>query len=327
MLRWQRKVSIPEHKGDESMKLSTKWLAERFSEYQGAGHENISIEDVCVDATLSMNKGLFVPLGPDQDHDALVKEAISNGAVAAFWVEGKHVPAFIPTDFPMYFVSDTHEALKQLIQAYLRDINVKVICVIGDEEAGVMRQQLGSFLDTQYKVYYTNPKMTTIEDVASSILQIPSQADYWIMDIKLGAIGELQSLSESVQPDIGIISSISSSPEVLQKSVEIFSGLKENGNVIINGDSPLLFELHELDPVWTCGFHERCDHVMVVQGESNHQIRILINREEYTVPKTDKQWILYAGMAIIVGKEAGIKPTLIQNGLDAFSKLYSSPIS
>lgn len=306
------------------MEFSTEWLAETFPGYQGAVDMGITISEVHINASQSMDKGLFVPMDTKEDEDQsdLLKKAISNGAVAAIWDKQIPVPKYLPTDFPLFLVDDKEFALKKLAQAYLSNVNPKVVCIAGAKGAGMTKQWIASVLAQQYEVYQADHLVNSDVDLSLCLLSMSPETKVCIVDFALNGEVQMQDLSYLAQPDIGVLTNVShdgDSEDLIQKSVEIFAGLKENGFVILDGDEPVYSPLHKKENVITCGFHEKNNSLLVYDGIFSDNTQFTLNGEAYTIQTADKSIMKFVSYVVMVGKTLGLDQVSIQRGLSSGS--------
>ncbi|KGX83756.1 Mur ligase family protein [Pontibacillus marinus] len=296
------------------MGFSTDWLAEILPDYQGAVDLGIEIRDVEQNPAHSMKKGLYIPLDKKGDHADLLKEAISNGAIAAIWDKLTPVPAFLPTDFPLFFVDHLQSSLNEVTEAYLEEVNPCTVFVTGDEGVDMTQNCLSSVLSQQFEVYEVNWTESSDEELFLQLLQMPSDTEMFVLGVELDGVVDLQDLVELVKLDFGVISHVSSnghSEDLIQKSVEIFAGLKENSYVLLDGDDPLFSALFSKENVLTCGFKEKNKEVIIDSEEES----FMVNTCSYHHHNVDKSLLKYLGFAVVIGERIGLDQASIQTGL------------
>ncbi|MGG1678810.1 hypothetical protein ACIFOT_24275 [Neobacillus sp. NRS-1170] len=104
------------------MFLALTDLSGLFIDHQGVQDEHL-IYTVTDQANVIQPKGLFVPVNDGAEE---LSEAIANGAIAAIWERGKRLPHYTPNHFPVFFTSDSVEAIQKLLQHYLEKINGEI---------------------------------------------------------------------------------------------------------------------------------------------------------------------------------------------------------
>ncbi|WP_246940191.1 hypothetical protein [Bacillus pinisoli] len=93
---------------------------------RGVSLEEIGFKIVYLDPTLSVDKGLFVPLLPDEKMNSNhLKTALNNGAIASLWNKEHALPSFLPTHFPVFLVEDPCESLEIIVKNYIHSFVLK----------------------------------------------------------------------------------------------------------------------------------------------------------------------------------------------------------
>ncbi len=296
------------------MGFSTDWLAEILPDYQGAVDLGIEIMGVHHNPSHSMKKGLYMPVDKREDHADLLKEAISNGAIAAIWDKKTPLPAFLPTDFPLFFVDHLQDSLKEVTEAYLERVSPCTVFVTGDEGVDITRKCISSVLSQQFEVCEVNVTESSEVDLCLHLLQMPPETEGLVLGGVLESVDDLQGLVELVNLDFGVISHVSSnghSEDLIQKSVEIFAGLKENGYVLLNGDESLFSPLFSRENVITCAFKEENKEIII----NSEKDSIMVNECSYSHQNVDISFLKYLGFAVVIGEKLGLDQASIQLGL------------
>ncbi len=295
------------------MEFSTKWLAEVLPEHKGAALLEIVLHDVCASASDSMKKGLFVPLSETEDHAELLKEAISNGAVATLWKKEEPIPDFVPTEFPVFLVEDMRAAIMNVAQEYVRKRAPHTVCITGDRGVSETKQFVTSILDQQGPIYVINESVDSELQLSLQLLNMPQQAETCVVEFDLFKSESLFDLSFMCNPDLGIITAVpQNESDLVQKCVEMFAGLKKNGKVVLDGDDPAFSAIHQRKNVLTCGFQHENEGLIVQNERSNV---FTFNGVQYAIENPDSHIIRYAGYSILVGNEFGLHQSSIQQGL------------
>ncbi|MEH7333376.1 hypothetical protein V7161_12110 [Neobacillus drentensis] len=104
------------------MFLALSDLSVLFKDHLGVQDEFL-FYTVTDQANVIQPKGLFVSVnGGTED----LAEAMANGAIAAIWEHGKKLPHYTPNQFPVFFTSDSVEAIQNLLQHYLEKLNGEI---------------------------------------------------------------------------------------------------------------------------------------------------------------------------------------------------------
>lgn len=307
------------------MLFTTEWLCGLFSDFKGEATKKIAIEHVTTDSRQEMKKSLFVPLTGDKfDGHDYVKQAFDNGAVAVIWNKDRPLPEFLPADFPVFFVEDTLVALQQLAAAYREKIDPTVIAITGSNGKTTTKDLVAAVMKSTYRTHYTNGNLNNHIGVPLTILSMPSETQMLILEMGMNHFGEIEQLSNLAKPDYAVITNIGEShieylgsrEGIAKAKMEITHGLKPNGELIIDGDEPLLASQHHHDHVTTCGF--KGNNMMIIKNVAvshDETTFALSDGNEYAISLLGEHHAKNAAYAIVLGKQAGIPVPVIKQAL------------
>lgn len=198
---------------------------------------------------------LFVPLqGGTRDGHEFIDTAIDQGAVVAFWSESV---SELPADFPVLVVPDTLVALQQLAQFYLEKQGPKVIGITGSNGKTTTKDMVASVLTQQFVTYKTQGNYNNHIGLPYTILQMPAETEMLVLEMGMDHFGEIEFLSRLARPDVAAITMIGEShieflgsrKGIAQAKMEIVTGLKADGLLVVPGDEPLLSPFLEAVPM------------------------------------------------------------------------------
>ncbi|WP_188454485.1 UDP-N-acetylmuramoyl-tripeptide--D-alanyl-D-alanine ligase [Virgibacillus oceani] len=307
------------------MLFTTEWISNTFTEYQGAAPDTIPIDEVTTDSRKKTKKGLFIPLiGDNFDGHDFIKQAFDNGAVAVIWDKSKNLPEFLPTDFPVFLVDDTLIALQKLAAVYRTEINPIVIGITGSNGKTTTKDLVAAVVKSQYRTHYTDGNFNNHIGMPLTILAMDRQTEVLVLEMGMNHFGEIEQLSTIARPDAAIITNIGEShieflgsrEGIAKAKLEITSGLKKDGILIIDGDEQLLKQVHKRDHVITCGFSSNND-VIIKEVSIQHDQTVfnLSDGTEYTIALLGKHHAKNASYAITLGKRLGITRDTIKQAL------------
>lgn len=298
------------------MLFTTKWLSELFTNFRGSVQDNITIEEVTTDSRQRIKEALFIPIiGENFDGHNYIEQAFNNGAVAMLWDEKKPLPAFLPTDFPVFFVVNTLTALQELAAHYRNEINPKVIGITGSNGKTTTKDLVAAMVNTTYRTHYTQGNFNNHIGLPLTILSMNRNTEVLVLEMGMSDFGEIKRLSEIARPDYAIITNVGEShieflgsrKGIAEAKMEITNGLKDNGVIIIDGDEELLGPIRNQNNTITCGF-EKSNDVVIDHVEINHKETIfqLSDGTAYTVPLLGKHHAKNATFAITLGEQLDI---------------------
>lgn len=308
------------------MLFSTAWLSTIFTHYKGNASDEQWINEVTTDSRNKSYHSLFIPLvGEKFDGHDFAEMAINHGAIALLWDETKPLPENLSHEVVVYFVHDTLEALQMLAKKYRHVVQPIVIGITGSNGKTTTKDLVASIASTTYKAHCTAGNLNNHIGLPLTILSMANDTEVLVLEMGMNNFGEIEQLSNIAQPDVAIIVNIGEShieylhskEGIAQAKLEILTGLKKDGCLIIDGDEPLIKLGHDYPNVITCGINENNDIRITnvnpsTTGETTFQ---LSNGETYTIPLLGKHNVHNATYAIALGRQLNISDDNIRNGL------------
>lgn len=293
--------------------------------------EELSRLSVMIDSRKSVENGLFVPLiGEHFNGHRFIKQAIENGAAASLWLEREPLPSDLPPKFPLFLVGDTLEALQSIAKSYLYQCHPKVIAITGSNGKTTTKDMVFSTLRGAFRTYQTQGNLNNHIGVPLTILSMPEDTEVLILEMGMNHFGELTFLSQLAKPDIAIITNIGEShveflgsrKGIAKAKLEIINGLKRNGTLIVDGDEPLLSNIHtKAFRIIRCGYGEDNDWRITDLKESAEGYRFSMNHEddEYAVPVLGRHNVKNAVYSLAAARILGVNRKVIKEGLKNLS--------
>lgn len=209
-------------------------------------YATIEITSVAFDSRDLKPGALFIPLVAENDGHDFLASAQANGAVATLWAEDHKTS--VPSDFPVVMVKDTLVGLQELARDYLAKMSPKVIAITGSNGKTTTKDLVAAVGSTQYNTIKTPENFNNEIGVPITILRMEKSTELLVVEMGMDRFGQLEFLSNLVQPDIAIITMIGEAhieffktrAKIADAKMEITSGLANDGLFIYNGDEPLL---------------------------------------------------------------------------------------
>ncbi|MGY0692294.1 UDP-N-acetylmuramoyl-tripeptide--D-alanyl-D-alanine ligase [Virgibacillus sp. FSP13] len=305
------------------MLFTTNWLTRFFTDFKGTALEAISIDAVITDSRKETKNALFVPLvGDNFDGHDYVKQAFENGAVAVVWNKQKELPAFLPTDFPVFFVDHTQKALQTLAAAYREEVDPIVVGITGSNGKTTTKDITAAVMSSTYRTHCTEGNFNNHIGLPLTVLSMPNDTEVLVLEMGMNHFGEIEELSKLAKPDYAIITNIGEShieylgsrEGIAKAKLEIIQGLKQDGCLVIDGDEALLKSLDKKSNVISCGF-QRNNDVIIKQAtiNQNETVFVLSDGHEYKIPLLGKHHAKNATYAITLASRLRIpKEVIIQ---------------
>ena len=227
------------------------------SEVCGPYDPDTIVKGVTIDSRNVQKGNVYVPIvGAHNDGHSFIEQVKNGQAALAFW-QKDHTP--YPEGIPLILVEDTIEALGQLAQAYLASLDAEVIAITGSNGKTSCKDMVKSVYSLVKKSAATPGNRNNEIGLPLTILDFDADLQVAILEMGMENKGEITYLTKIAPPDIAIITTIGSAhmenlggkKQIAEAKLEIYDGLKEDGVLIYNKESPEIEEVlqeKKLDP-------------------------------------------------------------------------------
>ena len=212
------------------------------------------IKTICTDSR-EVNRGsLFVALrGERTDGHAFIMQVLKEGCEAVLCEKFPALPEAM--DVSAVVVPDTHRALSDMAEEYIRDESLVRVAVTGSVGKTTTKEFLCAVLGQRFKTYKTEANYNSTIGMPMSVMGLDGSFEAAVFEMGMSARGEIAQLSRVVHPDVALITNIGSShlehlktrENIALAKLEIITGLKDGGLLVVNGDEPLLRGREELE--------------------------------------------------------------------------------
>ena len=214
-----------------------------------------SICGVCTDSREAETGVMFAAIvGERTDGHDYIESSAALGAAA---VLAEHLPDNAgDIDIPIILTGGTVPALSKIAAAVSEYIAAKRVAVTGSVGKTTTKEFIFSVLGQSGEVYRTEGNRNSVIGMPLSMLEIPTTAEYAVLEMGMSALGEIESMSLAARPDVAVITNIGSShleylgtrENIARAKLEIRAGLSPDGLLLLNGDEPLLADVGAKDP-------------------------------------------------------------------------------
>lgn len=136
-------------------------------------------------------------------------------------------------------VDDTLTALQMLARQHRRTLDVPVLAITGTNGKTTTKELLSRVLSCEFKVAATQGNLNNHIGVPLTLLAIPADTEFAIVEMGAGACGEIADLCRIAEPDYGLITNVGcahlegfGSPEGVKRGKgELFDWLAERAGV------------------------------------------------------------------------------------------------
>lgn len=287
--------------------------------------------------TRSLKKGdVFIAIkgehfnGNDFVEKAFLKEACCAIVSRLRWQRGSRrdeTPETGPG--PLITVSDTTQALAQLGNFFRRKLQAKVIAVTGSLGKTTTRELIYGVLRGAGRTYRSIKNYNNIYGLPLSILRAKADCDYLVLELGMSAKGEIGQLADICEPDVGVVTNVSTShteflgslDDVADAKAELFPRIPRTGALFLNVDDRRLKSRSALAKCEVVGFgFSDCDFKaenVEALGEDGIRFDVVHRGESFSLrcPILGKHNAKNAVAAVAVGKHLGMSWEAIAEGL------------
>ena len=296
--------------------------------HQGALGE-VAVRCICTDSREADAETAFVALrGERVDGHDYIPVALQNGCKCVICehrteeLENSRATAIV--------VNDSELALSRLANNYRQYLHCKTVAVTGSVGKTTTKDLIASVLSTSNKTAKTAGNHNSTVGMPLSMLSLPTDSEWSVLEMGMNGFGEIERLSISAEPDIAVITNIGSShlemlgsrENICRAKLEILSGLRKNGVLILSGDEPLLADIRgrSYRTVYVSLFCEKADFFAKnIRVETDRTVFDVVYAggevKDLVVRILGKHNVYAALYAFAVGVQAGIGESRIREGL------------
>lgn len=294
------------------------------------GDGECAVTSVCTDSREAEEGSMFIAIvGERVDGHIFIEQVKKAGAVCALC---SRIPDEA-VDLPIILVEDTITALGRLGAQYSKNCRARRVGVTGSVGKTTTKEFIASVLATAGKVWKTEGNFNSTVGLPMSLLTLPEDADYAVLEMGMTGPGEIKLLSDIVCPEIGVITTIGtahmellgSRENIAKAKLEIKSSLAEDGHLLLCGNEPLLENEGENDPrvsyfsAEVQNIEYYAYNISSDEGGMTFDASCLGNQlYDLEIPVIGKHNVAAALAGIAVGFMMGIEEERIRRGISAY---------
>ncbi len=272
---------------------------------------------------------LFIALQGERDGHDFIPMAMEKGAAAVLCTH-------CDRDYPAIVVPDTRIALGDIARGERKRIGMKVVGVTGSVGKSTTKEMIACVLGSHYKVGKTPVNHNNDIGMPMAVLSMEEDTQVAVLEMGMNHFREIAYLASIALPDVAVIINIGtmhiehlgSQEGILKAKLEILEGMKQDATVILNGDDPLLRNVHrrsELDIRYFGVRNEDCNVRGLDIVQTPGQLAFTVRSGNQTFPvelaMEGEHYVPDALAAISVGLTMGVSPVSIRKQLAAFRNL------
>lgn len=297
-----------------------------------SGNTDDTINCVCIDSRKVTKGSLFVPLvGENTDGHNYIQNAFESGAKVSFCEPGKSSDTF---GGAIIEVDSTLDALQKLAKYYRSKFSIPFIGVSGSVGKTTTKEMIATVLSENLKVLKTEGNYNGQIGLPLTIFNLDDTHEAAVLEMGVSKFGEMEKLADIADIDIAVITNIGLShienfKDMKNTCAEKLKMIKkDNGIVLLNGDSPALTEAKPSNPLqkiiffgmngsYPYKFEDISFH------NSNTEFTLVTDnfKDTVTIPCLGMHNVYNALAAIGVASELGIHFEDIKRGLMKFKNV------
>lgn len=283
------------------------------------------VHSVCIDSRSIRPGCLFIAIiGERLNGHRFVSSAMEQGAAAAMVSEEDSAEGI-----PHVVVGDTGEAFLKLARYYKERLHPLTVGITGSVGKTTTKEMTAAVLSRKYKTRKTEGNLNNQIGLPRTIMELEDDDKAAVIEMGMSGKGEISSLSQTAQPDIGVITSIGvshieslgSREGIFHAKLELIDGMKPGSPLIVCGDNDLLSTIQSNDyKIIFYGIENRKNdytalNVRSLDGRTSFEIKYGKQRQKVIIPAIGIHNVYNALAAFAVGIEAGVSPAEAAEGL------------
>ena len=216
---------------------------------------------------------LFIPIvGARADGHDFIPQVMAQGAACT--LSEKDLGE---QDFPYIRVDSSLQAVKDLAEYYLEQLDLPVVGITGSVGKTSTKEMIAAVLAQKFRVLKTQGNFNNELGLPLTIFRLREEDEIAVLEMGISDFGEMSRLAKVARPDYSVITNIGcchlenlkDRDGILKAKTEIFDFMKPGGRAILNGDddklrtvrrvqgkSPLFFGMDQKNEIWADGSGE-----------------------------------------------------------------------
>lgn len=154
-------------------------------------------------------------------------------------------------------VISTLQALKDLAEYYLRQVNIPVVGITGSVGKTSTKEMIAAVLSQKYQTLKTLGNFNNELGLPLTVFRIREEDEIAVLEMGISDFGEMHRLAKIARPDTCVITNIGQChleflkdrDGILRAKTEIFDFLKPDGHIILNGNDDKLITVKNVNGI------------------------------------------------------------------------------
>lgn len=294
---------------------------------------NTAVSSIERDSRNIKKDSLFLAIkGARVDGHDFIEKCYESGAICALCEKAPENPSK-----PYILVDDTLKAVKKIAKAYRELFDIPIVGISGSVGKTSTKEMIASVLSQKFNVHKTQGNLNNELGVPLTLFGMDDSTEAAVVEMGISDFGEMQRISEMVQPTIEVITiigechleNLGDRDGVFKAKTEMFENLKEGGVVVLNSDDDKLSQVKEVKgrkPVFY-GINSgeyRAENIKN-NGVLGVDADLIFNgkRLSVTIPAIGTYMVANALAAAAAGVQLGLSDEQIKAGISAYKTVGS----
>ena len=178
-----------------------------------------------------------------------LRQAFDRGA-ALFLVEDAAVRDGFPEPERIIVVPDSLKAFWKLANWWRKQLSIPILAITGSVGKTTVKEVTAQILLTRKNGSYSKKSLNNHVGLPYSICRISKEHAWAVLEMGMNHPGEIATLGEIAEPDIGVITRVAiahleafeSVAQIADAKCELVAKIRKSGTLILNADDPVLLD-------------------------------------------------------------------------------------
>jgi len=240
----------------------------------------------------------------------------------------KELEGWMDGNRPVIAVPDTLRALWDFAAWHRTQRDAAVIGVTGSFGKTTAREMIFAALSAGHCGLRSPRNYNNHIGVPLTLLELVDRHEFAVLELGASAVGEIRELARLAAPEIGVVTGIGPAhldgfrtiEAVIAAKSELIAALPACGFAVLNGDDPAVRNMATIAACPVIFVGEREDNDITARGIEIREsgIRFRVAEDDYELPAIGRHHVTAALAAIAIGREIGLSPATIAEGLRSF---------
>lgn len=291
-------------------------------------NKSMCVSDITTDSRKVTHGCLFVPIkGARADGHDYIGQVMEAGALSV--LSEKDLGE---VDFPYILVKSSLQAVKDIAEYYLKQLNIPVVGITGSVGKTSTKEMIAGVLEQKYNVLKTQGNFNNELGLPLTVFRLREEHEIAVLEMGISEFGEMSRLARVARPHTGVITNIGlchleflkNRDGVFKAKTEMFDYIQDGGHVILNGDDDKLdqvLEVHGIHPL-KFGLHNKNDiYADQIESRGLKGVECVIHTPqgsfETLIPMPGTHMVYNALAGACAGLTYGLTLTQIKDGIES----------